>query len=234
MSSLTNNTFTKQGGPLFFMSMMNVALFGYIALKDNLLDQSGAVEETVKKIVVNLAFFVATVLLINSLQRRSATGSQKMKTMGNVLVHGFIAILLWYFSTTDFKLFCDDEAKSRLFDKNNIQKFATFGFIYLLVWKIMTPLYDLTKNKTNINNKRLNSRKSYGVAGVYTLGAALLLFMKLYKTGDESNPTIFNSGEERPKLAGALEGGGIVAAIMMLVAMIVLTLNDSRNAFNNK
>ena len=229
MNGLNNKTFTKQGGPLFFMSMLNVALFGYISLKNNLLDQSGAVEETVKKIVVNLAFFVATVILINSLQRRSQSG--KMKTMGNVLVNGFIAILLWYFATTDFKLFCDEEQKSKLFDKDNIQKFATFGFIYLLVWKIMTPLYDLTKNTTNINNRRLNARKSYGVAGVYALGAALLMFMKLYKTGDDSNPTIFNSGDNRPKLAGALESGGIVAAIMMLLAMIVLTLNDSKLAF---
>mgnify|MGYP005623699671 CR=1 FL=1 len=214
------------------MSMLNVALFGYIALKGNLLDDSGATEDTMKKIVVNLAFFVATVILINSFQRR--TSSPKMKTVGNVLVHGFIAILLWYFSSTDFKLFCDEDAKERLFDKENVQKLATFGFIYLLVWKIMTPLFDLTKNSNNLNSRRLNARKSYGVAGIYALGAALLLFMKLYRTGDESNPTIFNNGDGKPKMSGALQNGGLIAAIMMLLAMIVLTLNDSTNAFNSR
>ena len=91
-------------------------------------------------------------------------------------------------------------------------------------------MFDLTKlqNVQNLNGKRLNSRKSYGIAGVYALGASILLFMKLYKSGDESNPTIFNNGENRPKIANALEGGGLIASIMMLVAMIVLTINDTQ------
>lgn len=227
---MANNTFSKTGTPLFFMSLLNVFLFGYIALQKHLLDESGSVDETLKKIVINLSFFVAVVILINSFQRRTKNGNVKKSTFGNIIVNGFIAILLWYFSTTDFKVFCEDEEKSKLFDKDNIQKFASFGFIYLLVWKIMTPMFDLTKlqNVQNLNGKRLNSRKSYGIAGVYALGASILLFMKLYKSGDESNPTIFNNGENRPKIANALEGGGLIASIMMLVAMIVLTINDTQ------
>ena len=220
------NTFGKSGIPIFVMSLITVALFAHIALKQNLLDNSGTLDETLKKIIVNVAFFIAVVIFINSFKRKKT--SESVGQIGSVLVNGFIALLLAYFSITDFSPFCEDNSDS--LDKHTVQKFASFGFVYLLVWKIITPLFNLTRS-SSLNNASMNSKRSYGIAGIYLLATFLLLFMKLYKTGDTDNPNVFNNGENKPSTVNILQNGGLVASIMMLLAMMVLTINDSKNAF---
>ena len=72
-------------------------------------------------------------------------------------------------------------------------------------------------------NSNSNGQRIYGMIGTYVLGIMLLSFMKFYKTGENSNETVFNEGEDKHFIAKLIQDGGWIATIMMLFAMIVIS-----------
>jgi hypothetical protein len=214
---MANSTFKRNGVLMAGLSAVCILQFGYIALSNNILDKTDTVDDTIKDIIQNFSFFMATVLVINSLNRRDP--SNMAKTIGSISINIFIAVLLMYMSKKNIS---DD-------NKKNLKKLAKFGFVYLLVWKIIAPLFDLTKRNGNSNNA-LNARRSYGMVLMYGLGITQLLFMKLYKTGNPDNPDILNHGDDRPKMATFMKDFGFIFVMFCLLLMAGLTAKDSQNA----
>ena len=219
-----NTTFSKQGTPIFIMSLITILIFGYIALNENILDKSDTLDPTLKGLLLNSSFFISIVVLINSLGRKFQNKSSKL--YGDIFVNSLIGILLLYFSSTDFSLFCEnnnEEIKGislkRYLNKEFIQRLAKFSFIYIILWRIMKPIMESVGSNSNSSN----GQRVYGMIGTYVYGIILLLFMKFYKTGENSNMTVFNEGEDKHYVTKLIQDGGWVASIMMLFAMIVLS-----------
>jgi hypothetical protein len=72
-------------------------------------------------------------------------------------------------------------------------------------------------------NSNSNGQRIYGMIGTYVFGITLLLFMKFYRTGESSNATVFNEGDDKHFVAKLIQDGGWIATIMMLFAMIVIS-----------
>jgi hypothetical protein len=127
-----------------------------------------------------------------------------------------IAALLLYFSYTDFSTLCKKDGNTT--KKDVLQKFASFSFIYLLLWRIGKPLLEMSSGQSQYSP---NSKASYGVVGLYGLGLIILSYMKL-------KPSVFNKEESKPVTVTILKDGGLIVGIMSLFATITLTLKDTK------
>ena len=171
-----------------------------------------------KSVMTNIAFTIATVIIVTSMKRaregRTVYGNSNAgESVVTIIMSILIAAFLGYIANAkSFETLC--KSGNNFFDKEMTQRVASFGFTYIMIWKVLSPLFEKAMGG-NVYN--LNMRKTQMVAIVYIVGIIELISMQFLRK------SIFKEDEGE-----ILKSGGLIAGSMLLFFMILFSVNSTR------
>jgi len=219
--------YNKNSSIVLVITLIVATVFLFLSMGKNIYNKE---DETMKKILSNNSFLIGIILLVTSLKRANkGLGTKTTELAGSIFVYVLIASFLFYIASSgSFEQLCKSEEeneKAAWFDKEMTQRVASFGFIYILIWKIMKPIFD--KSTGALNNAASNATRTKFVAGVYIIGMIQLLFMQFKR------PSVFNEDDDQPTAVKIAKNGGLIMSAMMLIFMIIFSLNSKSNTSPN-
>ena len=226
-----NISYNKNNAMVFAITIIVTVVFMYLAIGKNVYNKE---DKTMEKILSNSSFIIGIILLVTALKRINpdpVSGVKITKTSlaGSVFVYTLIASFLGYIASAgSFEQLCkaeEDGKNAKWFDKEMTQRVASFGYIYIFIWKILKPIFD--KFSVGNSSNSANATRTKFVSVVYLLGVVQLLFMQFKR------PSVFNEEDDKPTGVKMVKNGGLIMGAMMLMFMIMFSLNSKSNKSPN-